>query len=353
MINYTLKPGGTERYFSELSNCLSSEGYSITIVLLKKDEIFFRLNEKIRIIEPRFETKKTLFCKAMYFFRLIPYIRKNIKDLRPSLIINAAFPFFFLTAVSGIKVPVVIAIRCDPRRTEMIDGFRIPLWIRKNRYNRSAVILAQTLFAAGILSKQFQKPRIVVIPNVLGRMPSIENPREKIIISAGRLIRGKGFDYLIRSFCNVNPADWKLMILGEGPEEQNLKDLIKSLGLEGKATIQGNKPDVFDYFSRSSIFAFTSLSEGFPNVLLEAMATPLACISFDIDSGPRELIKNGENGFLIRPKDIGGFASKLMMLVNDADLRKSFMNEAVKVRESHSWAGVRHHYVDLIDSLKN
>lgn len=351
LVNFTLRPGGTERYFSELANYLEINGYEVTIILLKKDEIFFRINNGIQILEPEIKYGSSIYLKFLYFIRIVFFLRKSIANQRPSIIINAAFPSFFLLSTFGLKVPVVTAIRCDPRKVKLIEGIKIPDKLRQFLYKRNSAIIAQTTFAAKTLENQFHNIRVVIIPNILNTGLLTEQIRENNIVSAGRLNKNKGFDYLIKSFHKVNPENWKLIILGEGPEKQNLIDLIEFFHMEDKIFLTGYKDNILEYFGKSKIFAFTSLSEGFPNVLLEAMATPLACISFDIDSGPRDLISNGRNGFLVETKDIDDFAAKLKLLVNSNDLREEFMAEAVHVRESYDINKTGILYIDLINSL--
>lgn len=351
LVNFNLRPGGTERYFSELANYLEINGYEVTIILLKKDDIFFRINTGVQILEPEVKYGSSTYLKFLYFIKIVFFLRKSIADLRPSVIINAAFPSFFLFSTLGMKVPVVTAIRCDPRKVKLIEGVKIPDKLRQVLYKRNSAIIAQTSFAAKILGNQFNNLKTITIPNILNTGLLTEQIRENIIVSAGRLNKNKGFDYLIRSFHKVNPENWKLIILGEGPEKQNLIDLIEFFHMEDKVFLPGYKVNVHEYFGKSKIFAFTSLSEGFPNVLLEAMATPLACISFDIDSGPRDLITNGRNGFLVETKDIDDFAAKLKLLVNNHDLREEFMAEAVHVRETYDINKTGILYIDLINSL--
>jgi GalNAc-alpha-(1->4)-GalNAc-alpha-(1->3)-diNAcBac-PP-undecaprenol alpha-1,4-N-acetyl-D-galactosaminyltransferase len=354
IVNFNLNSGGTQRYISVLANNLSKEGYQITLLLLKKDEIFYNLDSFIRIIQPDTNYKDSKIEKCFYFINLIFFLRKNILKAKPILVINAAFPFFFMLSTFGIKIPIVTTIRCDPCKTSLIEGISIPHLFRKLVYNiRSTAIIAQTSYAAKILSMQFKAIKIVTIPNFLDQVTIMERTRDNIVISAGRLKKSKGFNYLIRAFKQVDPHNWKLLILGEGPEKQSLQNLINLLEMKEKIVILDYQRNIQEYFAMSKVFAFTSLSEGFPNVLLEAMATPLACISFDIDAGPRDMIIEGKNGFLIESKNISEFATKLRLLIQDNGLRENLMEEAVKVRETYSWNKIRAKYIDLIQSLGN
>jgi GalNAc-alpha-(1->4)-GalNAc-alpha-(1->3)-diNAcBac-PP-undecaprenol alpha-1,4-N-acetyl-D-galactosaminyltransferase len=354
LVNFALTPGGTERHLSELANHLASEGYRIYFLLLRKERIFFELDRQIQIIEPGYKYKNSKTGKFLYFLRIINFIRKNIKNLNPDLILNTAFPFFFILSTFGLRNPVIISIRCDPGNIKLIEGIKIPVLFRKMVYNkRVKAIIAQTTFARNVLSSQFNKAQIVTIPNFLKNNPVVNRERENIVISAGRLKKSKGFNYLIEAFNVLKPSDWKLVILGEGPEKESLNDMIGLYKLEDKVSILEYSTNIHEYYANSKVFAFTSLTEGFPNVLLEAMATPLACISFDINSGPREIISDGVNGFLVEAGDLNNYAAKLRLLMGDESLRKSFMAEAIKIRETYGWNNIRKQYIELIESLSN
>lgn len=351
LINYNLFPGGTERYISELSNYLDQEGYKVTLILLRKDKKFYSLNNSINLIEPNLEYEYTLLGKYIYYIRLISYLRKNISKIKPSLVLNAAFPTIMITAFYGLNIPIILSIRCDPENIKLIEGLFIPLFIRRLLYRKYNAIIAQTQYSATVLRSQFKKNHIITIPNFLSKVRIPQIQRENIIISAGRLKRSKGFDILIRIFKKIDSNGWRLLILGDGPEKESITNLIKSLDLEDQVKLIEYQKNISSYLAKSKIFAFTSLTEGFPNVLLEAMATPLACICFDINPGIKEIINNGENGFLIESENINDYSAKLQLLVSDDLLREEFMKKAIKVREIFSWESVKSDYIELIEKF--
>jgi GalNAc-alpha-(1->4)-GalNAc-alpha-(1->3)-diNAcBac-PP-undecaprenol alpha-1,4-N-acetyl-D-galactosaminyltransferase len=143
--------------------------------------------------------------------------------------------------------------------------------------------------------------------------------RENIIVSVGRLINTKNFDRLIRIFGELNFLNWKLVIIGGDALKQNnfqrLKELTFELGIENNVILTGNIKNVDEYLLRSKIFAFTSISEGFPNVIGEAMSAGLPVVSYDCIAGPSEMINDGENGFLIPMFDDVLFKDKLEYLM--------------------------------------
>jgi GalNAc-alpha-(1->4)-GalNAc-alpha-(1->3)-diNAcBac-PP-undecaprenol alpha-1,4-N-acetyl-D-galactosaminyltransferase len=112
-----------------------------------------------------------------------------------------------------------------------------------------------------------------------------------------------------------------------------LEQLCESLKLAKSVRFLDQRKDVEQLLLDSSIFAFTSLTEGFPNALAEAMAAGCACISYDCPTGPSELIEHGVNGFLVAPGDEAEYARLLQQLMNDADLRATFSRKARKCME--------------------
>ena len=144
----------------------------------------------------------------------------------------------------------------------------------------------------------------------------------------GRLIKTKHQDKLIEMFARVSPPDWKLVIVGYDHLKQQhmerLKNLAKELNVEQRVIFTGKQNNTEDYYLKSSIFAFTSSSEGFPNVIGEAMSAGLPIVAFDCVAGPSEMIINGHNGFLIPLFDYDLFQNKLLQLMQDKDLREDF-----------------------------
>jgi len=167
-------------------------------------------------------------------------------------------------------------------------------------------------------------PNIRVIGNPLKITNEISVDRENIILNVGRFISTKQQALLVDYFTRIQPEEWKLYFFGDGHKLNDVKIQVKDLGKESEILFLGVVHNIEDFYRKSTIFAFTSVSEGFPNALGEAMAAGLACISFDCEAGPSDLIKDGVNGFLIPENDHEKYISKLKLLINDESLRKEF-----------------------------
>lgn len=169
---------------------------------------------------------------------------------------------------------------------------------------------------------------VCYIPNFLEHFP--ENVRldgrEKRIVAVGRLTPVKGFDRLIRIFKTVHDArpDWMLEIIGDGAEKERLEALATELGLAGAVSLPGQM-DSFQVeaeMRRAALYAMSSLSEGFPFVLVEALSCGLPVVSFDIRVGPGYILTHGADGFLVPDGDEAGFASRLLELIDAPALRE-------------------------------
>ena len=148
---------------------------------------------------------------------------------------------------------------------------------------------------------------------------------ERLVIFVGRFRHEKGVEYLIKAMEIIRQRDHsiRLILAGEGPEEENLKSLTEQLKLEGCVEFVGQIPNerVPEYMAASDVFVLPSLSEGFPNVILEAMASGLAIVTTKV-TGLSEIIKDRENGLLVEPRNPQQIAEKVLQLLEDDQLRE-------------------------------
>lgn len=347
LINYTLNFGGAERFISGLANFLSEYGYNVSIILLDKSSARYNINNSIEVFYPGFIRPSKRTVKIIYFFRLFIYLRKKVKSINPETVVNTAFPTFVLAAIGKMK-PTIISIRCNPANTAMIEGLNMPLPFRNLFYKRAKSIIAQTDYAARILKKQFGHENICIIPNFLSTLKYDDLRREKQILFVGRLVKSKGVDFLINAFSFINNKEWKLVIVGDGPERESLENLAANFDCNTRINFAGIQSDINFFYQSSEIFAFPSFTEGFPNALLEAMAAPLACISFNCKAGPGDIIENGVNGILVETGNFTDFSAKLNDLMSNHDKREAYKKEAIKVRSKFHINKIGARYVNLI-----
>ena len=347
LVTPTLGCGGVERVVSELSNYAISQGYDVTIVCLFKSKVYYDLDNRVRLFMPKYEYRKSSLGKLRTFFYLSKILFKN----RFSCVLGFSEAFNPLTIFASKMTcnRVVVSDRSSPEKV-LKKSTRI---LRTLSYPLAAGIIAQTRDArSGILSKKLNS-NVKVIPNPLRVINDLyKKEYGKCIVSVGRLVPSKNFIRLIDIFSKLNEADdWSLVIIGDGPEKERLKHRILELGLSDRVVLQGEVRDVDYFFSKASIFAFTSCSEGFPNALSEAMAFPLACISYDCKSGPSDIIVNGENGILVDVNDEESFSLSLQILIDRPELIKSKVRSSVLNRNKFNSSRVCDKYLSFMINL--
>lgn len=166
---------------------------------------------------------------------------------------------------------------------------------------------------------------------------TVPEKKENLISFAGRLDKTKNAIELVKIFHETpKPSGWKLQIIGNGPEKDNISEYIKSNQLEDQVFLLGGKSseEVAELLQKSKIFIFTSLSEAFGLVLVEAMFCSNAIISYDCEFGPADII-NEKNGFLIPLHDRKMFAEKLGHLIQDHEFLTNLMKSSFE--ESKKW----------------
>ena len=175
----------------------------------------------------------------------------------------------------------------------------------------------------------------------------------KVVVAAGRLVPRKGFRRLVRAFAPVarRHPDWQLHIYGNGEQKGSIEELIRRRGLESQVQLRGYTRNLPDVLANASIFAMTSLSEGFPMVLIEAMSTGIPLIAFDCPRGPGETIRNGENGLLIPQGPLRAFSRGLETLVADADLRARLGAQGLRDAEAYTIDNIAGEWKQFLDTV--
>jgi len=145
--------------------------------------------------------------------------------------------------------------------------------------------------------------------------------------SIGNLYKNKGYEYLIKSTSQLEITNYKLQIIGDGPEEENLKSEIKDLELEDKVKLAGSISGASQYLKAFDIYICSSIKEGMPYTILEAMQAGLPIVSTDVGAIP-EIISNNKEGLLIKPKNSERLAEKIKYLIDNPDIAKKLGENA-------------------------
>ncbi|HLV70451.1 MAG TPA: glycosyltransferase, partial [Xanthomarina sp.] len=173
--------------------------------------------------------------------------------------------------------------------------------------------------------------------------------KEKLILNVGRLVPEKGQKYLIEAFSKINEkADWRVVFLGDGFLRSELELQARQLGVEEQVKFLGAVENIDEWLARASVFAFPSISEGFPNALAEAMSAGLPCISFDCNAGPRDLIENNVNGYLVEVGEVDELTQSIKNLMDDEDKRKRFGKKSIKIKNKLLSSSISNKYLKFL-----
>lgn len=319
----SLSGGGMERVMSVLANYFSSKNNVQVYLILygKKEDVFYDLNPNIIVNMPKSEFNDKY--RLVETIKRLLYLRRQIIKIHPLCVLSfgTLWNRFVLLSMLGTKIPIYISDRGNP----LIKQSFFQTVLAKVLYPKASGIIAQTQYASVIYKEKKLNKNIIILPNPINVNENFLNNREKIVISVGRLISSKNFDRLIRIFQNIDFNDWKLLIVGGDADKQKnsilLKEQVDKAYLNSRVILKGTQKNINDYLMRASIFAFTSSSEGFPNVIGEAMSAGLPVISYDCVAGPSDMIDDGLNGYLIPLFDDEKFEEKLRYLMENENER--------------------------------
>jgi len=342
---YSLGRGGTERVVVNLINNLDKKKYEILLVTFENNmDLQKNLNFPIKI----FCLKK----KSRWdFLKIIFKLKKIIFAYKPNTIISF-LPYTNIVTVLSILLQrrnytLIISERNYPRKylANIRLGF-LTRWLMNLTYKRVDKIITVSKAIKSVLEEDFsispEKIKVIYNPIPLDEImvksqKAVEHPffkdvNAQVIISVGRLVKQKRYDRLLRAFYLIRKyqKSARLIILGEGILKRELESLALKLKINRFVSFIGYKDNPYSWMSKADIFVLCSDYEGFPNVLIEAMACCVPVISTDCLSGPREIIKNGKDGILIQPDDGKKLAEAILDLLGNKRKREKLSATAKK-----------------------
>ena len=328
---YNLSSGGAERVVTELANYLSNY-YKISIITLVKCEPFYSLNKKVNLLSLEIpeKAKPNFIGSGIGYYKIINRLRNLIVNHRIDIIIGFTTSVNIFSVIAGkfSGIPIIISERSNPT-LENLNKFWI--FFRRIIYPFADKLIVQSPGTYKFYEKIMTKKKILIIPNPISQNLGIKKKninkaiqRENIILNIGRLTHQKAQHLLIEAFAHVHEDNWKLVIVGEGERKQELITIAKKHGIEDKVQLVGKHKDTSEFYNSASIFVLSSLFEGFPNVLVEALFFGLPCISSNCDYGPSLLIRHNKNGFLFEVGNVNELSECLKLLMGNEELRIQF-----------------------------
>jgi len=346
----SLDGGGAERVMTALANAWVNDGHAVTLVTLAAGlDDKYKLDAAVRRVALDVTGHSATAMDAIgHNLIRIRALRREIHLAEPDAIISflTRTNVLVLIAAGKWRARVIVSERSAPGARWVGGVWRA---LARPLYRRAAAVVAQTRRCADQL-EALAGCTVEVIPNPVAPAscdgaaiaPAGGGEDAKTVLAVGRLVPKKGFDLLIAAFAQVaqRHPSWQLEIVGEGRSRHSLVRAIRHHGLADRIALPGFDRNVRERMKRADLFVLPSLIEGFPNALLEAMAEGKACISFDCEMGPRELITHGENGWLVSTGDTRGLAVALDMLMQDDALRAELGARAREVCDLYSTSAI-------------
>ncbi|WP_026524661.1 glycosyltransferase [Butyrivibrio sp. MB2005] len=410
----SLNKGGAERVMCNLAEYFYNAGYQVTLVttyladdeyevadrkwepVMEKDKAdepgrlikVLNMDEHIKTVrmksseEPGIDRVFTALMpdekgkRVANFRNRVKKLRDTWKSLKPDLILSflGKNNCMAIYSARGLGIPVVVSVRSNPSREYGSKGLNLAM---NMLFPKAAGVVVQTTGAAEYFKDCIRK-KCWILPNSIN--PSFMkgnivpfSERKNTIVSVGRLDDNKNQILLIRAFGKIMDEfpDYRLVIYGDGPSRKKFEkeaagiEAARSAGTSGSSddhtdgnriVFMGNVSGVADKIRDAKIFVLTSKQEGMPNALIEAMSMGLACISTDCPcGGPRDLIRDGENGILIPMGEDSAMedslAKALRSLISDAKKCEAMADAALAVRKDYSPEKINSQWKEYFEGL--
>lgn len=341
--------GGVERVLTLKANYFAEHfGYDVTIILTegKGKSPFYPLSDRIKVVNLDIGFEQLWNCS--FLKKIFVYLKKQrqykkaltaeLMKLCPDItvsLLRREINFLIGIKDGSKKIGELHVNRLNYRNfeandTNFIKQLFAKLWMfslvkQLKRLDRFVVLTEEDMLAWPELQN------VSVIPDPLSFVPTAQSSLSvKRVIAVGRYVYQKGFDLLLQAWAKIERQcpDWMLVVYGDG-DRAPYEQMMRNLGIDtSRCFLNGPTTDIQREYVNSSLFVFTSRFEGFGMVLVEAMACGLPVVSFACPCGPKDIVRDGEDGFLVENGNIDELVQQLMKLMVDHRLRTAFARHA-------------------------
>lgn len=302
------------------------------------------------------KNKLSVFLVFLFLVRLTIYL---IINGRKYDIIHANWTLASLAAVLSKPFhqrPVVTTLHgSDIFSALKFRQFKIPTFIALNGSN--LLICVSTALKTALENMGIPSPKIKVVPNGVDAEKFFNREkinRKKNILYVGSLTKNKGVHLLLEAFSKLSYKypGFRLVITGDGPEEENLRNLSEKLLIKNKVDFYGSKPhdEIGSIMSDSFLFVLPSKDEGFGVVLIEALASGLPCVAFN-SGGVKDILSNN-NGILVEPENVSELSCAIEKLITNRNLYKQLSANGIDVAKEYKWDTIAEKIIEIYYSIK-
>jgi glycosyltransferase involved in cell wall biosynthesis len=322
--------GGAPRVYSSMASHWAEEkGHNVLILShFGHPKSFYPLSKKVKVRTafPFYSVNPSRVPRSLISPLLFPKLLLVLFKFKPDIFIVNNAPYYGV--IQAVLTRILLFIRKTPLVIWKHSGVFMKSSIFYKITKRFLFPTADAVIALTDGDAQWTRNKnTYVIRNPIPTECSNEDEkpeREKIALFVGRLVVQKSLDHLLKAWAGA--ADrlngWKLVIVGGGEEKEKLVELARDLGLSESVVFAGETGNVAEYYKKASFFVMSSMHEGLPVVLIEALFYGLPAVSYDCPYGPREIIKDSVNGVLVENGNIAALSETIVKLALDTPFRE-------------------------------
>ena len=363
--------GGIEKCISTLANTLC-KNYQVNVISTYKlyEKPSFPIDDRVKItyLIPDLSPSKNEFIDSVKHLKFIKGFKLGITNLKVLYLKKKKM----IEAIKNCDSDVIISTR--DIHNDWLGKYGNPNILKigweHNHHNNDKKYINKIIKSVSkldyfvLVSKELEefyrqkvKCKTVYIPNTLDYYPKkVSDLEEKRIISVGRLSEEKGYLDLIDVFSFVHQVypDWKLDIIGDGNQKENIQKKIEEYGLKDFIILHGfqNKEYINQLLQKSSVYVMCSYTESFGIVLLEAFSFGIPCVAFDSARGATEIISNNWDGYLIKDRNKEIMAKKVCELISNPNRRIIMGANGIKKANQYSMDEIRKYWIQIIETVK-
>ena len=366
--------GGADRVIAEKANWLSEHGHEIAIVTDTQlgREPAFPLSPKVKLIDLAIDFSKeyghSFPVRIWMYYKLMHRYRKKMKALLmndcPDIVISTlGRDISFITKINdgSKKIGEAHTTKHFIRNFHLLESQNVLFKYLTKYFRWNMDRQVSKLDALVVLTNQDKEDwehllPVYVIPNSYPFYPEVPSTCEnKQAIIVGRYNSAKGYNYLIDAWREVHKIypDWIINIFGSGEYKEKVRKQINDYGLQDVVIMNDPTDNIMEEYLKSSIYVMSSVFEGFAMVLLEAMACGLPCVSFDCPYGPKNIITDCEDGYLVEYLNSKALADKICILIDNLEIRQRMGKKGRENVLRFSREKVMSHWVSLFNSILN